>query len=157
MFALNGKTFDIKNIVVNFSRDYKSQDMSGMSSMTDDSEQGEKAAELEISGLISFKHLNQLTELEQMSAAKDAAGDREVYRVVNDVANAFKIKMAKFAGKFSITQQESQMAWKVSFRLKEHHSIAEQKEQRHKVKTKPEQRENTLLKEALLKNKELIS
>ncbi|TMX39768.1 DNA-binding protein [Vibrio rotiferianus] len=157
MFALDGKTFDIKNIMVNFSREYKSQDMSGMSSMTDDSEQGEKAAELEISGLISFKHLNQLTELEQMSAAKDAAGDRKVYRVVNDVANAFKIKMAKFAGKFSVTQQDSQMAWQVSFRLKEHHSIAEQKEQRHKVNTKPEQYENTRLKEALAMNQEAIS
>lgn len=157
MFALDGKTFDIKNLMVNFSRDYKSQDMSGMSSLTDDSEQGEKAAELEISGLIAFKNLNQLTELEQMSADKDGKGNRKVYRVVNDVANAFKIKMAKFSGRFSVVQQENQMAWQVSFRLKEHHSIAEQKEQRQKMETKPEQRENTRLKQALVMNKKAVS
>lgn len=157
MFALDGKTFDIKNLMVNFSRDYKSQDMSGMSSLTDDSEQGEKAAELEISGLIAFKNLNQLTELEQMSAAKDGKGNRKVYRVVNDVANAFKIKMAKFSGRFSVVQQENQMAWQVSFSLKEHHSIAEQKEQRQKMETKPEQRENTRLKQALVMNKKAVS
>lgn len=156
MFALDGKTFDIKNLMVNFSRDYKSQDMSGMSSSTDDSEQGEKAAELEISGLIAFKNLTQLTELEQMSAAKDEKGDRKVYRVVNDVANAFKIKMAKFAGRFSVVQQENQMAWQVSFSLTEHHSIAEQKEQRQKKETKPEQVENTRLKQALMMNQEAV-
>ncbi|MBY7857043.1 DNA-binding protein [Vibrio fluvialis] len=156
MFALDGKTFNIKNLSVNFTREYKTQDMSGMSSLTDDSEQGEKAAELEVSGFIAFKNLNQLTELEQMSAAKDSAGDRTVYRVVNDVANAFKIKTAKFAGQFSVVQQENQMAWQVSFRLREHHSIAEQKEQRFKNATRPEQRENTRLKQALLDNKKAI-
>ncbi|MBY8075292.1 DNA-binding protein, partial [Vibrio fluvialis] len=62
MFALDGKTFNIKNLSVNFTREYKTQDMSGMSSLTDDSEQGEKAAELEVSGFIAFKNLNQLTE-----------------------------------------------------------------------------------------------
>ncbi|MBF4359882.1 DNA-binding protein, partial [Vibrio anguillarum] len=43
MFALDGVTFGIKNVLVSFEREFKSQDMSGQSSFTDDAEQGEKA------------------------------------------------------------------------------------------------------------------
>lgn len=93
MFALDGQTFNIKNLLVNFSREFKDQDMSGMASLTATSEQGDKAAELEISGLIAFKDLAQLALLESMSSAKDESGDRKVYRVANDVANALKLKM----------------------------------------------------------------
>lgn len=157
MFALDGKTFDLKNVNVSFGREFKSQDMSGMSSMTDDSEQGQKAAQLDVTGLIAFKHLDQLTALETMSTALDEQGDRVAYRLVNDVANAFKVKRVKFVGSFSVTQQENQMAWQVTFKLKEHHSVAEQKELRQNEQTKPEQQQNTRLKQVLQQNKEAIS
>ncbi len=154
MFALDGQTFNIKNLLVNFSREFKDQDMSGMASLTATSEQGDKAAELEISGLIAFKDLAQLALLESMSSAKDESGDRKVYRVANDVANALKIKNDKFTGHFSAVQQENKMAWQVSFKLKEHNSVAEQKEQRGRAKNKPQQRENTALQQALQQNAE---
>ncbi|ELG2962725.1 DNA-binding protein [Vibrio fluvialis] len=154
MFALDGQTFNLKNISVGFEREFKAQDMSGMSSLTDDSEQGEKAAMLDVSGLIAFKDLTLLAQLENMSNAKDENGDRLTYRVVNDVANAFKVKTVKFSGRFSVTPQDNKMAWQVTFKLKEHNSVAEQKEQRQKDQTKPEQRENTRLKQALKQNEE---
>ncbi|AGN34185.1 hypothetical protein VPPG_00060 [Vibrio phage VD1] len=157
MFALDGQTFNLMNISVGFGREFKAQDQSGQSSSTDDSEQGEKAAELDVSGSIAFIDLTSLTTLENMSNAKDENGDRLAYRIVNDVANAFKVKTVKFTGRFSVTQQDNQMAWNVSFKLKEHNSVAEQKEQRQKDQTKPEQRENTRLKQALEQNKEAIS
>lgn len=154
MFALDGQTFGIKNVLVSFEREFKSQDMSGQSSFTDDAEQGEKAAMLDISGLIAFRDLDKLTLLESMSNAKDENGDRKIYRVVNDVANAFKVRNVKFVGKFSAVQQENPLAWRVSFKLREHNSVAEQKEQRAKDQTKPEQRENTRFKQALEANNE---
>ncbi|MCG6368897.1 DNA-binding protein [Vibrio fluvialis] len=154
MFALDGQTFNLKNISVGFEREFKVQDMSGMSSLTDDSEQGEKAAMLDVSGLIAFKDLALLAQLENMSNAKDENGDRLTYRVVNDVANAFKVKTVKFSGRFSVMPQDNKMAWQVAFKLKEHNSVAEQKEQRQKDQTKPEQRENTRLKQALQQNEE---
>ncbi|MDN4696285.1 DNA-binding protein [Vibrio parahaemolyticus] len=157
MFALNGQTFNLMNISVGFNREFKAQDQSGQSSSTDDAEQGEKAAELDVSGVIAFRDLAFLAMLENMSNAKDESGDRMVYRIVNDVANAFKVKTVKFSGRFSVTPQESQMAWNISFKLKEHNSVAEQKEQREKDQTKPEQRENTRLKQALQANEEAIS
>ncbi len=154
MFALDGQTFNLMNIRVGFKREFKAQDQSGQSSSTDDSEQGEKAAELDVSGEIKFRDLTLLAMLENMSNAKDDNGDRVAYRVVNDVANAFKVKTVKFTGNFSVTPQDNQMAWNVSFKLKEHNSVAEQKEQRQKEQTQPEQRENTRFKQALQANKE---
>jgi hypothetical protein len=149
VFALNGQTFNLMNISVGFCREFKAQDQSGQSSSTDDSEQGEKAAELDVSGSVAFRDLIFLIILEDMSNAKDENGDRLAYRIVNDVANAFKVKTVKFTGRFSVTQQDNQMAWNVSFKLKEHNSVAEQKEQRQKEQTKPEQSENTRLQQAL--------
>lgn len=153
MFALDGQTFNIKNLLVNFSREFKTKDTSGQSSSTDDSEQGDKAAVLEVTGVITFRDLAQLTLLESMSSGKDEAGDRMVYRIVNDMANAFKIRQVKFSGNFTATEQESIMAWRVAFRLKEHNSVSEQKEQHQKEETKPEQRENTRLKQSLEENR----
>lgn len=149
MFALDGQTFAIKNLLVSFEREFKSQDMSGQSSSTGDADQGEKAATLSVSGLIAFRDLEQLVMLESMSSAKDDNGDRKIYRVVNDLASAFKIRQVKFVGKFSSVQQDNPLAWRVSFTLREYNSIAEQKETRTKETTKPEQRENTRLQQAL--------
>lgn len=149
MFALDGQTFSIKNLLVSFEREFKSQDMSGQSSSTGDADQGEKAATLDVSGLIAFKDIDQLVLLENMSSAKDENGDRKIYRVVNDLASAFKIRQVKFVGKFSSVQQDNPLAWRVSFTLREYNSIAEQKETRTKDNTKPEQRENTRLQQAL--------
>ncbi|CSB22598.1 Uncharacterised protein [Vibrio cholerae] len=42
----------------------------------------------------------------------------------------------------------------MSFKLKEHNSVAEQKEQRGRAKNKPQQRENTALQQALQQNAE---
>lgn len=156
MFALNGQTFSIKNLVVNFEREFKTQDMSGQTSNTDDAEQGEKASVLSVSGLISFKDISQLADLEKMSSAKDENGDRTIYRVVNEMANAFKIRQVKFSGRFSAEQQTNIMAWMVTFRLKEHHSVAEQKETRKNEQTKAEQTQKTRLKAALQANQEAV-
>jgi hypothetical protein len=149
MFALDGQTFSIKNLLVNFGREFKSQDMSGQSSSTGDADQGEKAATLDVSGLIAFRDLDQLVLLESMSSAKDENGDRKIYRVVNELATAFKIRQVKFVGKFSSVQQENPLAWRVAFTLRENNSVAEQKEMRNKENTKPEQSENTRLQQAL--------
>ncbi|WP_158144901.1 DNA-binding protein [Vibrio metschnikovii] len=149
MFALDGKTFNIKNLQVHFDRDFKSEDMSGMSSFAMLSEQGDKPASLQVTGLIAFKDINQLADLQSMSSDKDDNGDRKLYRIVNELANAFNIREAKFNGKFSATEHDKLMAWNVSFRLVEQRSVAEQKEQRQRAQTKPQQAENGQLQTAL--------
>ncbi|EOG1936431.1 hypothetical protein ACOIPL_003458 [Vibrio fluvialis] len=55
----------------------------------------------------------------------------------------------KFTGRINAREHDTLQAWNVSFELREHNSVAEQKEQRAKEQTKPEQRENTRLKQAL--------
>jgi hypothetical protein len=157
MFALDGKTFGLKNLIVNFEREFKSKDMSGQSSATDHAEQGDKAARLSVSGLIAFQDIDRLKTLEAMSAARDSAGERLVYRIVDDVANAFKIRQVKFTGRFSAAQQVGIMAWQVSFHLQEYGSIAERKEQRRKAQPQTTPSQNTRLKQSLQDNQEAIA
>jgi hypothetical protein len=130
--------------------------MSGQSSGTEESDQGDKAAKLSVSGLIAFKDIAQVVLLESMSSTKDESGDRKIYRVVNDLANAFKIREVKFVGRFSAVQQDNPLAWRVSFTLRENNSVAEQKETRTKESTQPVQSENTQFKQALENANEAI-
>ncbi|ASA57577.1 hypothetical protein [Vibrio gazogenes] len=153
MFALNGFTFGLKNLTVSFEREMKSKDMSAQSSGTQEAEQGDKAATLNVSGMIAFHDIHKLGRLQTMSSAKDSKGNRMVYTIVEEMANAFKIKKVRFSGRFSATQQENMMAWKVSFQLKESNSVAEQKEARQKEQTKAKPAENPRLQQSLQKNK----
>ncbi|MDW6005511.1 baseplate complex protein [Vibrio mangrovi] len=156
MFALNGYTFGLKNLTVGFERELKSKDMSAQSSGTEEAEQGDKAAILNVSGLIAFHDIHKLGVLQMMSSAKDSKGNRMVYTIVEEMANAFKIKDVRFSGRFSATQQENVMAWQVSFQLKESNSVAEQKEARQKEQTKATPTQNPRLKQSLQQNREAI-
>lgn len=89
-----------------------------------------------------------------MSNAKDENGDRLTYRVVNDVANAFKVKTVKFLGRFSVTPQDNKMAWRSPSNSKSTTVWPSRKSSAKKKQTKPEQRENTRLKQALQQNEE---
>ncbi|SJN58735.1 DNA-binding protein [Vibrio ruber] len=154
MFALNGQTFGLKNLTVSFERELKSKDMSAQSSGTEQAEQGDKAATLNVSGLIAFHDIHKLEALQTMSSAKDDKGNRMVYTIVEEMANAFKIKKVRFSGRFSAAQQDNVMAWQVSFQLKESNSVAEQKEARQKAQTKAEPIQNPRFQQSLKQNKE---
>jgi hypothetical protein len=84
-----------------------------------------------------------------MASAKDDAQNRKVYRIGNDMALALKIRNVKFTGRINAREHESLLAWNVSFELREHNSVAEQKETRQKQQTKPEQVQNTRHQQAL--------
>lgn len=139
------------------SLELKDQDMSGQSSSTDTSEQGDKGKKLSISGRIPFTDVDSLTQIYTLASAKDEdTNERKIYRIGNDTAKALKIRNVKFTGSITAREDESLQAWNISFVLREHNSIAEQKEQRAKEQTIPEQRENTRQKQALLNAEEAI-
>ena len=149
MLALDGIVIGLDAMKVDMSMELKDQDMSGQSSGTDAAEQGDKGKKLTISGRIPFISMANLTQLYSMASDKDDTNARKTYRIGNDIALALKIRQVKFTGRISAREHESLQAWNVSFELREHNSVAEQKEQRTKEQTKPEQRENTQLKQAL--------
>ncbi|RSD30708.1 DNA-binding protein [Vibrio pectenicida] len=149
MLALDGVPVNLDSMKVEMSMELKDQDMSGQSSGTDTAEQGDKGKKLTFSGRVPFTHVETLTQLYSLASDKDETNTRKVYRIGNDIALALKIRNVKFTGRINAREHETLQAWNVSFELREHNSVAEQKEQRAKEKTKPEQRENTRLKQAL--------
>lgn len=157
MLTLDRKAINLASMRVEMSLELKDQDMSGQSSSTGTSEQGDKGKKLSVSGRIAFTDVDNLTQLYTLASAKDEETNaRKIYRIGNDTARALKIRNVKFTGSVTAREDESLQAWNVSFVLREHNSIAEQKEQRAKEKTKPEQRENTRQKQALLNAQEAI-
>ncbi|MGF1876655.1 DNA-binding protein [Photobacterium frigidiphilum] len=149
MLALDAMPIHVDALRVDMSMELKDQEMSGQSSGTDTSEQGDKGKKLTFSGRIPFIRVDSLTLLYTLASAKDEANTRKVYRIGHDIARALKIRTVKFTGRIQAREHDSLQAWNVSFELREHNSVAEQKEQRAKALTKPEQRENTRLKQAL--------
>ncbi len=149
MLSLNGEIIKLDGMTVAMSMELKDQDMSGQSSGTDAAEQGDKGKKLTFAGTIPFKSVETLTKLYQLASAKDESDSRQVYRVGNDIARALKIRQAKFTGNINATEHGSLLAWNVSFELREVNGVAEQKENRKKQQTKPEQVQNTRLQQAL--------
>ncbi|TKF77907.1 DNA-binding protein [Vibrio kanaloae] len=149
MLALDGLPVNLDSMKVEMSMELKDQDMSGQSSGTDTAEQGDKGKKLTFSGRVPFTRVETLTQLYSLASDKDETNTRRVYRIGNDIALALKIRNVKFTGRINAREHETLQAWNVSFELREHNSVAEQKEQRAKEQSKPEQRENTRLKQAL--------
>ena len=150
MLSLNGEVIKLNDMTVNMSMELKDQDMSGQSSATDVAEQGDKGKKLSFAGTLPFKSLDTLTKLYQLASAKDEGDNRQVYRVGNDLAKALKIREAKFTNNITANEHATLLAWNVSFELREHNGVAEQKENRLKATTKPEQKQNTRHLQALL-------
>ncbi len=149
MLSLNGETLRLDSMTVSMSMEIKDQDMSGQSSSTDNAEQGDKGKKLTFSGTIAFKNIDVLTKLYELASAKDENGNRQVYRVANDTARSLKIRESKFTGTITAREHSNLLAWNVSFSLREYNGVAEQKENREKQQTKPEQTQNTRLQQAL--------
>lgn len=157
MLALDGTPLEIKSLrITSLVKEFKDQDMSGQTSATDVSEQGDKPAKITFAGYIPFKDSESLILLYNMASKKNANDERHVYRIGHAEALALKIRNVRFSGSLQVNEADSLMAWNVSFVLKEHNSVAEQKEQRSKEQTKPEQKQNTQLQQALTQADEAV-
>lgn len=155
--ALDGEELKIDNLKVAMSLELKDQDMSGQSSATDTSEQGDKGKKLELSGTIKFLDKETLTRLYVLGSSRDEMGNRHIFRIGHDIARALKIRNVKFAGRIHAREHESLQAWSVSFSLREQYSVAEKREQRAKEqKPAPKQEKNTRHQEALKKAEEAM-
>ncbi|USP08503.1 hypothetical protein L1S45_15120 [Aeromonas dhakensis] len=130
MLTLDGEPIVMKSMRVSASMQFQDKDNSGQTSSTSSSEQGEKAKELDISGLVPFKDEKTLTRLFELAGAKGAGGQRHIYRVGSLLAQSVKVRQAKFAGRITASEQEGLLAWQVQFTLREHNSVPEKREQR---------------------------
>ena len=130
MLTLDGEPIVMKSMRISASMQFQDKDNSGQTSSTSSSEQGEKAKELDVSGLVQFKDEKTLSRLFELAGAKGEDGKRHIYRVGSLLTKSVKVRQAKFAGRITASEQEGLLAWQVQFTLREHNSVPEKREQR---------------------------
>lgn len=156
MLSLDGKLLPIDNMKVSCSKQYKDKDMSGQSSSTHSSEQGDKGVVISVTGTIPFKREADLTDLYDTFSMKDEKGNRKVFRIGNRDARLYRVREAKFFGKLSSSEHSLLRAWEISFSMREHNSASEKIEQRTKSKKPSTQQQNSQHQQALLESEEAL-
>ncbi|WP_270671733.1 hypothetical protein [Aeromonas sp. QDB17] len=127
MLTLDGEPIVMKSMRISASMQFQDKDQSGQ---TSSAEQGEKAKELDVSGLVPFNDEQTLSRLFELADAKGDGGKRHIYRVGSLLAKSVMVRQAKFAGRINASEQEGLLAWQVQFTLREHNSVPEKREQR---------------------------
>ncbi|KAJ8740054.1 hypothetical protein H9Y13_18765 [Aeromonas veronii] len=130
MLTLDGEPIAMKSMRISLSMQFKDEDQSGQTSATGSAEQGTKAKELSVSGLVPFKEEDTLSRLFEMADTKGDGGQRHIYRVGSLLAKSVKVRQATFSGSISATEQEGLLAWQVQFTLREYNSVPEKREAR---------------------------
>ncbi|EOA2952936.1 TPA: hypothetical protein ACLFOW_002273 [Yersinia enterocolitica] len=130
MLALDGEAILLRNIAVNVTLRLPDKDMSGQSTSTSSAQQGSKAKEMRVSGLIDFKDEAILTRIFQLAEATDSHGVKKRYRIANATAQAINMRQGVFSGGVDVTEQQGKMHWQVTFTLKEKLSVPEKADTR---------------------------
>ncbi|WP_413502328.1 hypothetical protein [Serratia proteamaculans] len=125
LLALDGEAIPMKGIKVSPKMTIETKDKSGQSSSTTQSENGVKAKELSVSGLVDFKDKALLSRIFALAEAKGSGGEGRRYRIANPVAQAINMRQGMFTGSVEATEQTDKLAWQVSFTLTEQLSTAE--------------------------------
>lgn len=108
----------------------ESEDLSGQTSNTASAHKGFKPKTLAITLLIPFADRANLTHLMSLAQATGSGGQRKVYRIVNDTAEAFGVRQVEFSDNVTAREDDTLKAWRISFTLSEKLSTAERVETR---------------------------
>lgn len=115
------------------------QDMSGQSSYTETAETGDKPKQISVRLGVNMNQPEQLQKIVQLAEAKNEAGNRVIYDILNATAAAMGIRRVKFQGDLSVNEDETSRQWRVSFKLTEVQSIPERKESRQQAQAVTDQ------------------
>ncbi|WP_208950164.1 hypothetical protein [Rahnella sp. ChDrAdgB13] len=135
LLALDGEGISMQNMLVSPSMQFQEKDQSGQTSSTANAEQGIKAKELRVSGLITFDDQAVLQRLFQIASATESSGALKTYRVAHETATAINFREGTFTGQIDAVPQEDRLAWQVSFTLREKGSVPEKRQARSANKT----------------------
>ncbi|UOA08621.1 hypothetical protein [Methylobacter sp. S3L5C] len=111
-----------------------SEDMSGNSSHTPKAEKGDKAKSLKVQLTIKFSDEADLKSIVTMAEAKNSSGEREIYNIINQTANAVGMRKVNFTETLSIKENDGTEDWSINFSLTEYESVPEKKEARQAEK-----------------------
>ncbi len=130
LLALDGEGINMKNMLVSPSMQFQEKDQSGQTSSTANAEQGIKAKELRVSGLVTFDDQAILQRLFQLASATEASGALKTYRIANETATAINFREGTFTGQIDAVPQEDRLAWQVTFTIREKSSVPEKRQAR---------------------------
>lgn len=125
VLALDGEAILLRNITVSATMQLPDKDMSGQSTSTTSAQQGNKAKELRVSGVIDFNDEAILTRIFQLAEATESNGAKKIYRIANATAKAINMRQGVFSGGVDATEQQGKMHWQVTFTLREKLSVPE--------------------------------
>lgn len=126
--VLSGKQIKGHDLKISVSLPLASEDVSGQSSKTAKIQKGDKAKTVSVGLQIKFLNAKDLTALVALAEAKDKAGARVIYQILERTANAMNIREVTFDNNFNVSEDATLELWTVSFDLAEHNSVAEKKE-----------------------------
>nr|WP_313403189.1 DNA-binding protein [Pseudomonas sp.] len=127
---LDGQKVRGKGLKVTANLRIETEDLSGQTSNTAAAHKGFKPKTLTVSLLIPYKDSANLTQLMAWAQATQSGGQRHVYRIVNDTAEAFGVRQVEFSDNLSAREDDTLAAWRVQFSLTEKLSTAERVETR---------------------------
>ncbi len=130
LLALDGEGIFMQNMIVSPSMQFQEKDQSGQTSSTANAEQGIKAKELRVTGMITFDDEAVLQRLFQLASATTGSGSLKVYRIANATAAAINFREGTFSGQVDAQQQTDRLAWQVTFTLREKRSVPEKRQAR---------------------------
>lgn len=125
VLALDGEAILLRNIIVSATMQLPDKDVSGQSTSTTSAQQGSKAKELRVSGVIDFNDEAVLTRIFQLAEATESNGAKKTYRIANATAKAINMRQGVFSGGIDATEQQGKMHWQVTFTLREKLSVPE--------------------------------
>lgn len=134
--TLNGTKIPGHNQKVSVDLKLASEDMSGNGNSTAKADKGKT---IKVKTSIKFIDADQLSLLVNLAEAKDSSGERVIYHIINDTANAMNMRQGFFDETLSVQENEQTEDWNISFTLSEHHSVPEKKEARKESKKVTEQ------------------
>lgn len=127
IFESEASTWELKlkNMTVGFTLPLKNQDLSANTSSTTSTNNGTKPKELDVKGLILFEDIEHLKELRERAESVEDDGSRTIYTISEETAEAADIRQVIFDKNFRADKDEKHLAWMISFRLRQHKSVAE--------------------------------
>lgn len=131
---LNGTKLPGHNLTVSGMLTLAGEDLSGNSSTTAQADKGDKPKTLSVRLSVKFINAADLTALVALAEARDAAGDRVKYNIINDLAKAMNIRQVQFQGSFNCPENAGLRQWDISLDLVEWRSVPEKKQQRLQAK-----------------------
>lgn len=129
------KTFS--EIEVRLTLEMPNDDASGKTSSTETINGGVKPKRLSVSCTLAMKESKSLKKLIKMAESIEKDGNRSVYTVSDETADAADIREVIFHDRLDVRKRDNLLAWQISFTLREHKSVPEVKEQRSSASSGP--------------------